>query len=128
MAKPSKPAAKAKPAVKQPAGKIAAKAPAKPLVKVAAKSSVKGPTAAEKNRFTLYGSAGSGPTYTAALMLSVCRHPFSYFHISMRDGAHKQPDYLVKNRYQQQELFYKVCAVFRRSTRQERGSRHANLE
>jgi glutathione S-transferase len=90
MAKPSKKAAKAKPAAKKVIVKAAPKA--KP---------VKGPSPAEKNRFTLYGFAGSGPTYTAALMLSLCRHPFSYIHVSLRDGAHKQPDYLVKNRYGQ---------------------------
>lgn len=88
MAKPSKKAAKAKPAAKKQAKK-------------ASKPAAKGPSAAEKNRFTLYGFAGSGPTYTAALMLAVCRHPFSYIHVSLRDGAHKQPDYLVKNRYGQ---------------------------
>jgi glutathione S-transferase len=87
MAKPSKKPAKAKPAAKNKA-----KPAAKP---------VKGLSSAEKNRFTLYGFAGSGPTYTAALMLALCRHPFSYIHVSLRDGAHKQPDYLVKNRYGQ---------------------------
>jgi glutathione S-transferase len=92
MAKPSKKAAKAKPAAKKPAAKPAKKAPTK---------AVKGPSAAEKNRFTLYGFAGSTSTYTAALMLSLCRHPFSYIHVSLRDGAHKQPDFLVKNRYGQ---------------------------
>jgi glutathione S-transferase len=61
----------------------------------------RGPTPAEKNRFTLYGFASSGPTYTAALMLSLCKHPFSYIHVNLREGAHKQPDYLVKNRYGQ---------------------------
>jgi glutathione S-transferase len=29
------------------------------------------------------------------------RHPFSYMHVSLRDGAHKQPDFLVKNRFGQ---------------------------
>lgn len=94
MAKPSKKAAKAKPAAKKKP--VSAKA-----LKVTAKPATRGPTTAEKNRFTLYGFAGSGPTYTAALMLAVCRHPFSYIHVSLRDGAHKQPDYLVKNRYGQ---------------------------
>lgn len=61
----------------------------------------RGPTPAEKQRFTLYGFATSGPTYTAALMLSLCRHPFSYIHVNLREGAHKQPDYLVKNRFAQ---------------------------
>jgi glutathione S-transferase len=106
MAKPSKKAAKAKPAAK----KVVKPAPKKAVAKAASKSAskaapkaaqVKGPSAAEKNRFTLYGFAGSTNTYTVALMLSLCRHPFSYIHVSLRDGAHKQPDYLVKNRYGQ---------------------------
>ena len=108
MAKPSKTTAKSKPAVKKATKTPVAKPSAKKLataksakVKSAKVSVSKGPSTAEKNRFTLYGSAGSGPTYTAALMLSVCRHPFSYIHISLRDGAHKQPDYLVKNRFGQ---------------------------
>lgn len=88
MGKPAKKAAKAKSVAKP---KAAAKA-AKPA---------KGPSAAEKNRFTLYGFAGSTNTYTVALMLSLCRHPFSYIHVSLRDGAHKLADYLVKNRYGQ---------------------------
>jgi glutathione S-transferase len=99
MAKPSKKVAKAKPAAKK-VSKPVSKAKAAPK-KVAAKPAAKGPSAAEKNRFTLYGFAGSTSTYTAALMLSLCRHPFSYIHVSMRDGAHKQPDFLVKNRYGQ---------------------------
>ncbi len=103
MAKPPKNAAKTKSAAKKTvAKKAAATIAAKASPSTVSKSSVvRGPSAAEKNRFTLYGSAGSVPTYIAALMLSVCRHPFSYIHISMRDGAHKQPDYLVKNRYGQ---------------------------
>jgi glutathione S-transferase len=43
----------------------------------------------------------SGPTYTVALMLSLCRYPFSYIHVNLREAQHKQPDYLVKNRYGQ---------------------------
>ena len=104
MVKPSKIVAKVKPAAKKTVSKkaVAPAIVAKTAVKSVAKApAVRGPSTAEKNRFTLYGSAGSGPTYIAALMLSVCRHPFSYIHISMRDGAHKQPDYLVKNRYGQ---------------------------
>jgi glutathione S-transferase len=54
-----------------------------------------------KQRFTLHGFALSGPTYTAALMLALCRHPYSYIHINLREGAHRQPDYLVKNRFGQ---------------------------
>jgi glutathione S-transferase len=56
---------------------------------------------ASKERFTLHGFALSGPTYTVALMLNLCRHPYSYIHVNLREGAHKQPDYLVKNRYGQ---------------------------
>jgi glutathione S-transferase len=97
MAKPSKKPAKAKPAAKTAAKAAKKVAPKKAVAKPAAK----GPSAAEKNRFTLYGFAGSTTTYTVALMLSVCRHPFSYIHVSLRDGAHKQPDFLVKNRYGQ---------------------------
>jgi glutathione S-transferase len=83
-----------------PAKKIAVK---KAVVKTAVKKPApsKGPSTAERNRFTLYGFAGSGPTYTAALCMSLMRHPFSYIHVSLRDGQHKQADYLVKNRYGQ---------------------------
>jgi len=93
MAKPAKKAAKGK-AVSKPSKTAKTAAAAK-----AAKT--KGPSTAEKNRFTLYGFAGSTSTYTVALMLSLCRHPFSYIHVSLRDGAHKLADYLVKNRYGQ---------------------------
>lgn len=93
MSKPAKKAAKGK-AVAKPAKAAKSAKPAK-----VAKE--KGPSAAERNRFTLYGFAGSTSTYTVALMLSLCRHPFSYIHVSLRDGAHKLPDYLVKNRYGQ---------------------------
>jgi glutathione S-transferase len=74
---------------------------AKAAVKAPARKAEKGPSAAEKGRFTLYGFAASAPTYTVALMLSLCKHPFSYIHINLRDGANKQADYLVKNRYGQ---------------------------
>jgi glutathione S-transferase len=94
MAKPAKKAAQ-----KKAVAKKVVKA-SKPVKKSAAPKE-RGPSPAEKNRFTLYGFAGSGPTYTAALMLAVCRHPFSYIHVSLRDGAHKQAEYLVKNRYGQ---------------------------
>jgi len=77
----------------------------KPAARRPVKPSQRGkPTAAasgNKERFTLHGFALSGPTYTVALMLSLCRHPFSYIHVNLREGAHKQPDYLVKNRYGQ---------------------------
>ncbi len=88
----------AKPAKKAAKRKIVAKAAGQGKAK---KAAARGPSAAEKNRFTLYGFAGSTNTYNVALMLSLCRHPFSYIHVSLRDGAHKLADYLVKNRYGQ---------------------------
>ncbi len=96
MAKPAKKAAK-KPAA---AKKALPKKASKPTAKSRAPTS-RGPTPAEKQRFTLYGFAGSTATYTAALGLSLMRHPFSYMHVSLRDGAHKQADFLVKNRFAQ---------------------------
>lgn len=90
MAKP------AKKAVKKAAAKKAVKAAKK---KAAAKNG--GAASGNKQRFTLYGTMTSGPTYTVGLMLSLCRHPFSYIHVNLREGQHKQPDYLVKNRYGQ---------------------------
>ena len=104
MAKTAKKAAKkpvakkqAKPAPKAPAAK-AKSAPKKspPAAKKAA-----APAGADKERFTLFGMLGSGPTYTVGLMLSLCKHPFSYIHVNLREAQHKQPDYLVKNRYGQ---------------------------
>ena len=93
MAKPAKRAVKKS----APAKKSPPKKASKPVKAPAAR----GPSPAEKGRFTLYGFATSGPTYSVALMLSLCKHPFSYIHVNLREGAHKQPDYLVKNRYGQ---------------------------
>jgi glutathione S-transferase len=81
-----------KPAVRKP---LAAKKPA--AARKASSPLAKG----DKQRFTLYGSMTSGPTYTVGLMLSLCRYPFSYIHVNLREGQQKQPDYLVKNRYGQ---------------------------
>jgi glutathione S-transferase len=58
------------------------------------------------NRFTLYGHQLSGPTYKVALMLSLSGEPFSYNHVDLRAGAHKQPDYLAKNRFGQVPCLY----------------------
>ena len=99
MAKTAKKAAK-KPVVKKaekPVAKKQAAAPAADRKKPVAN----GAPAADKQRFTLYGMLGSGPTYTVGLMLSLSRHPFSYIHVNLREGQHKQPDYVVKNRYGQ---------------------------
>ena len=34
-------------------------------------------------------------------MLTLCGAPFSYVHVNLRGGEHKQPDYLAKNRFGQ---------------------------
>jgi glutathione S-transferase len=96
MAKPAKKAAKKAAAAK----KAMPVKTAKPATKSKPKA-IKAPSHADKQRFTLYGFAGSTATYTAALGLALMRYPFSYIHISLRDGAHKQPDFIVKNRYGQ---------------------------
>jgi glutathione S-transferase len=105
MAKTAKKAAK-KPVVKKAAAKKPAIAKHKPMAAKkppAVRKSAPQPSApvADKQRFTLYGMLGSGPTYTVGLMLSLSRYPFSYIHVNLREGQHKQPDYLVKNRYGQ---------------------------
>jgi glutathione S-transferase len=106
MAKTAKKAAK-KPVVKKVAKPVAKKPAAKPLAAkkkpapAAHKPAAAAPAAVDKQRFTLYGMLGSGPTYTVALMLSLSKYPFSYIHVNLREGQHKQPDFLVKNRYGQ---------------------------
>ena len=59
------------------------------------------PRASAKPRFTLHGIWLSGPTYKVGLMLSLSGVPFSYVHVNLREGEHKRPDYLAKNRYGQ---------------------------
>lgn len=80
----------------KPAARKAARKPA-----VAKRPAAHAAAAVDKQRFTLYGNMTSGPTYTVGLMLSLCKCPFSYIHINLRERQHKQPDYLVKNRYGQ---------------------------
>jgi glutathione S-transferase len=106
MAKTAKKAAKK--AVAKKAAKAAAKKPgSRPMpakkkpVPAARKPAASATPAVDKQRFTLYGMLGSGPTYTVALMLSLAKYPFSYIHVNLREGQHKQPDYLVKNRFGQ---------------------------
>ena len=85
--------------------KTATKAAKKPVAKKQVKTAARKPAGAapsgNKERFTLYGMLGSGPSYTVGLMLALARHPFSYIHVNLREGQQKQPDYLVKNRYGQ---------------------------
>jgi len=51
--------------------------------------------------FTLYGFWLSGPSYKAALMLSLSSIKFGYKSIGLQQGAHKTPDYMAVNRYGQ---------------------------
>ena len=53
------------------------------------------------NRFALHAMLGSGPSYKAALMLSLVGEPRDYVHVNLRAGEQKTPDYLAKNRYGQ---------------------------
>jgi glutathione S-transferase len=55
-------------------------------------------------RFTLHGIFRSGPTYKVGLMLSLAGEPFDYVHVNLREGEHKQPPYLAKQRYGQVPL------------------------
>src|SRR5262245_45836050 len=103
MGKPARKAAKRAAARKLVAAPRRARArlPAKKPVQARPASANGSGVPVNNQRFTLHGFALSGPTYTVALMLHLCRHPYSYIHVNLREGAHKQPDYLVKNRYGQ---------------------------
>ena len=52
-------------------------------------------------RYTLHGVWASGPTYKVGLFLSLAGEQFDYVHVRMRDGEHKQPAYLSRQRYGQ---------------------------
>jgi glutathione S-transferase len=53
------------------------------------------------NRFTLYGSPHSLPTYKVALMLSLSGAPFSFRYVSYQKGMHKTPEFLTLSRWRQ---------------------------
>ena len=55
-------------------------------------------------RYTLHGSFRSGPTYKVGLMLSLLDEPFDYEHVNMREGEHKRPAYVAKQRFGQVPL------------------------
>jgi glutathione S-transferase len=55
-------------------------------------------------RYTLHGSPRSGPTYKVALFLSLAGEPFDWVLVNMREGEHKQPAYLAKQRFGQVPL------------------------
>jgi len=52
-------------------------------------------------RFTLYGSPHSLPTYKVALMLRLSGEPFSFRYVSFRKGMHKTPEVLALSRWGQ---------------------------
>jgi glutathione S-transferase len=53
------------------------------------------------NRFTLYGSPHSLPTYKVALMLRLSGQPFSFRYVSFQKGMHKTPEFLALSRWAQ---------------------------
>jgi glutathione S-transferase len=53
------------------------------------------------NRFTLYGSPHSVPTYKVALMLRLSGAPFSFRYVSFQKGMHKSPEFLALSRWRQ---------------------------
>jgi glutathione S-transferase len=52
-------------------------------------------------RFTLYGSPHSLPTYKVALMLRLSCQPFSFRYVSFQKGMHKTPEFLALSRWAQ---------------------------
>ena len=55
-------------------------------------------------RYTLHGVLASGPTYKVGLFLSLAGEPFDYVHVNLREGEHKRPEYLAKQRFGQVPL------------------------
>ncbi|MGO4704298.1 glutathione S-transferase family protein [Microvirga sp. 2MCAF38] len=55
-------------------------------------------------RFELHGIFVSGPSYKVGLMLSLAGQAFDYVHVNLREGEHKRPDYVAKQRYGQVPL------------------------
>jgi glutathione S-transferase len=53
------------------------------------------------NRFMLYGSPHSLPTYKVALMLHMSGEPFSFRYVSFQKGAHKTPEFKALSRWAQ---------------------------
>jgi glutathione S-transferase len=52
-------------------------------------------------RFTLYGSPHSLPTYKVALMLRLSGEPFSFRYVSYQKKMHKTPEFLTLSRWGQ---------------------------
>jgi glutathione S-transferase len=53
------------------------------------------------NRFTLYGSPHSLPTYKVALMLRLSGAPFSFRYVSYQKNMHRTPEFLALSRWGQ---------------------------
>src|SRR5436190_10427708 len=53
------------------------------------------------NRFTLYGSPYSLPTYKVATMLHMSGAPFSFRYVSFQKGVHKTPEFRALSRWGQ---------------------------
>ena len=55
-------------------------------------------------RYALHGIWASGPTYKVGLFLALAGEPFDYVHVNLREGEHKRPEYLAKQRFGQVPL------------------------
>ncbi len=90
----------ATPKIKAAAKKSAARAArGAPIRKVSGLAKAK--PRKDDERIVLYGLQASVPTCKVGLMLRLSGVPFDYRHVDLRSGAHKQPDFLAKNRYGQ---------------------------
>ncbi len=49
--------------------------------------------------YKLHGVWLSGPTYKVGLALSLMGQKFDYDFVNLREGAHRKPEYLAKNRF-----------------------------
>jgi glutathione S-transferase len=63
-------------------------------------------------RFTLYGSPHSLPTYKVALMLQLSQQPFSFRYVSFQKGMHKAPEFLKLSRWGQVPVLLEADRVF----------------
>lgn len=55
-------------------------------------------------RFVLHGIWLSGPTYKVGLFLALAGEPFDYVHLNLREGEHKHPAFLARQRFGQVPL------------------------
>jgi glutathione S-transferase len=66
-------------------------------------------------RFTLYGSPHSLPTYKVALMLRLSGTPFSFRYVSFQKGMHKTPEFLALSRWGQVPVLVESERVYLQS-------------